>query len=176
MSERATESGFAIMAADPAEPSVARLLRVSEEYAHSLYPPESVHILSVDELRSENVRFLVARDRVTGEALGCCAVVLGKDDSAEIKRMFVEAPRNLRAEMRLGREKADRRRGVGAELMIAAERVAREAGIKVLRFETGPLQPHAIALGHRFGYAQRGPFGGYPDDPNSVFMEKVLCS
>ena len=39
--------------------------------------------------------------------------------------------------------------------------------------ETGPSQPEAIGLYERLGYRVRGPYGGYPDDPLSVFMEKA---
>lgn len=159
---------------DPTEPSVAALLRMSEEYAHSLYPAESAHMLPVEELKMPHVRFMAARDKDTSEALGCCAVVLQENNSAEIKRMFVLAPADIRSAIRSGDANVKRRRGVGAALMETAEEVARAEGIKILLFETGRRQPHAIALGHRFGYTLRGPCGDYPDDPHSVFMEKHL--
>ena len=47
-------------------------------------------------------------------------------------------------------------------------------GLPALRLETGVRQPAALRLYERAGYARRGPFGGYPDDPLSVFMEKLL--
>lgn len=165
---------FQIVVGDPADPSVAQLLRRSENYAYSLYPPESVHLLPVSELTAPHVRFLVARDVESDEVLGCCAVVLQDDVYAELKRMYVDAPIDMRAMIRAADSRARRRRGVGAELMRAAEEVARIAQIRTIRFETGPEQPHAIALGRRFGYSLRGPYSDYPDDPNSVFMEKVL--
>jgi putative acetyltransferase len=40
--------------------------------------------------------------------------------------------------------------------------------------ETGPDQPEALGLYERYGFARRGPYGDYPDDPLSVFMEKRL--
>lgn len=159
---------------DPSEPTVAALLQQAEAYAYGLYPPQSVHMLPVNELTKPHVRFLVARDPDTREALGCCAVVLQDAACAEIKRMFVQAPSSMRAALRSGDAKTARRRGIGAALMQSAEDVARSAQVQTLRFETGPEQPHAIALGHRFGYQLRGPYGDYPEDPNSVFMEKRL--
>jgi putative acetyltransferase len=41
--------------------------------------------------------------------------------------------------------------------------------------ETGISQPEALAFYARAGYVNRGPFGGYPDDPFSMFMEKELA-
>lgn len=40
--------------------------------------------------------------------------------------------------------------------------------------ETGPSQPEAIALYQRHGFERCRPYGGYPDDPLSVFMHKPL--
>jgi choline dehydrogenase len=152
-------AGFTIEPGDPEEPAVARLLDRSEEHAHSLYPPEGVHMLPVGELASPSVRFLVARHDATGDVLGLGALVL-KPAYGEIKRMFVDP--------------TARRQGVGAEILGALERVARAEGIGTLRLETGPSQPEAVALYRRFGYRERGPFGEYRDDPFCIFMEKSL--
>jgi putative acetyltransferase len=42
--------------------------------------------------------------------------------------------------------------------------------------ETGISQPEALALYARCGYARRGPFGDYWNDPLSVFMSKQIGS
>lgn len=131
-------------------------------------------MLARAELKAPHVRFIVARDKVTSVALGCCALVLQADFCAEIKRMFVQAPSAMRAAMKGNGALTKRRRGVGAALTQAIDAVAINEGVKILRFETGPEQPHAIALGHRFGYQICGPFEGYQEDPNSVFMVKRL--
>ena len=47
-------------------------------------------------------------------------------------------------------------------------------GVKVVRLEAGPMQPEALGLYRKLGYADRGPFGSYRIDPLSVFMEKNL--
>jgi len=49
-----------------------------------------------------------------------------------------------------------------------------DAGVPVARLETGVKQPEALALYRKLGYAERGPFGAYGEDPLSVFMEKCL--
>lgn len=139
---------------------MASLLRRSEEYAKSLYPLESVHLLPVQELTAPTVRFLAARDHADGQLLGCGAVILQPDRSAEIKRMFVEP--------------SARRRGVGSALLQALEGEAVSAHAVVVRLETGTRQPEAIALYRSAGFLVRPPFGDYPDDPLSVFMEKWL--
>jgi putative acetyltransferase len=151
--------GFSIAAGNPTAPDVAALLAASEAHAHSLYPPTSVHMLDVGELTAPRVRFFVARSP-TGMAEGCGAIVLESDGSAELKRMFV-AP-------------TARRRGLGAAILTRLEAEARQSGVRAIRLETGVLQPEAIGLYRRFGYRDRGPFGGYLPDPLSLFMEKEL--
>ena len=146
-------------AGDPRMPDVAALLEASEAYAHSLYPPEGVHMLDASSLTAPSVRFLVART-ADGRAEGCGAVVVEDDGSAELKRMFVAA--------------SARGRGIGALILEALEREARAAGVRVIRLETGPSQPEALGLYRRFGYRECGPFGTYRLDPCSVFMEKEL--
>lgn len=42
--------------------------------------------------------------------------------------------------------------------------------------ETGISQPEALGLYERSGYARRGPFGAYAEDPLSVFMHKPAAS
>ncbi|WKU04453.1 GNAT family N-acetyltransferase [Micromonospora sp. HUAS LYJ1] len=153
-------AAFVVEPGDPDDADVAALLLQSEEYSHSLYPAESVHTLPVGELRRSGVRFLVARDAAGGELLGCGAVVRVDDTYAELKRMFVHP--------------GARRRGVATVLLTALESWARRAGTPVVRLETGVSQPEAVSLYRRFGYVRRERFGGYPDDPLSIFMEKSL--
>jgi putative acetyltransferase len=148
-----------IAAGDPNVLDVAALLAASETHAYRLYPPESVHMLDVRDLIGPSVRFLVART-VAGVAEGCGAIVIGSDDFAEIKRMYVVPEA--------------RGKGIGSMILRRLEAEAREAGVRVIRLETGPLQPEAIGLYRRFGYRDRGPFGAYKLDPLSLFMEKKL--
>ena len=147
-----------VTAADPASADARPLIRELDAYLTALYPAESNHLLSVDALRGPNVTFVLAR--TAGVAVGCGAVV-HHDGYAEVKRMFVRP--------------AFRGQRIGALILGELERRARQAGLTVARLETGVAQPEALALYERAGYVRRGPFGDYPDDPLSVFMEKSLA-
>jgi putative acetyltransferase len=96
---------------------------------------------------------------VTTWAVACGAVVLGPE-FGELKRMFVKP--------------ALRGRGLAGALLRVLEDSAASHGCTTLALETGYLQPEAIRLYERFGYAACGPFGEYQPDPNSVFMRKSL--
>ena len=67
-----------------------------------------------------------------------------------------------------------RRLGIGAGILRELEELARNEKRACIRLETGVYQPQALALYRRASYVERGPFGGYPLDPLSVFMEKEL--
>jgi putative acetyltransferase len=142
----------------PEQEDVRALLAQSDAYHASLYPAESNHLVAASELAAENVRFLVARSG--GVALGCGALVIGKEGEAEIKRMFVAA--------------SARRRLLGRRLLLALEQQAAAAGVCVIRLETGVKQLAALALYRRHGYSERGPFGAYRLDPLSAFFEKRM--
>lgn len=144
----------------PHQDDVVALIRASDTLMQSLYPAESNHLVDVDSLARPEVHFVVARE--DGRALGCGAFVRGAESQAEMKRVFVDP--------------AARGKGVARALMEALERAAAAAGVTLMQLETGIHQPEAIALYRRFGYVQRGPFGGYKPDPLSLFMEKRLAS
>lgn len=149
----------------PDQPDVLPLLGALDAYLASLYAPEDNHILGVDQLLADDVRFLVARQG--GTAVGCGAVrrMPAEPDTndqpyGEIKRMFV-AP-------------AQRGQRVAQALLAQLEAVLRGQGLAQALLETGRDQAEALRLYRRAGYAPRGPFGGYPDNGLSVFMAKAL--
>lgn len=147
------------VAAEPARQSdVEQLLRLSEEYAHSLYPADSCYLLTVDELEKPGITVFVARDDHT--AVGMSALVDNRDATGEVKRMFVVEPA--------------RGRGVASALLDAVEAGAINQGVRVLRLETGHKQPAAVALYARHGYHHIPKFGQYVGDDLSVCMEKSL--
>ena len=140
------------------QPDVRALIDALDAYQGALYPPESNYHLSVEALMRPNVLFAVARD-ADRAALGCGAVVL-LDGYGELKRMFVPP--------------AQRGRGIAKSIITFLEAHAVQRNCYLLRLETGVHQPEAHGLYARAGYARRGPYGDYPDDPLSVFMEKKL--
>ncbi|BBK43066.1 N-acetyltransferase [Allostella vacuolata] len=142
----------------PHQAEVAELLRGSDAYSRSLYPPDSSYLIDPDQLARPNVRFFVAR--IDAVAVGCGALVVKGDGTGELKRVYVVD--------------AARGRGIAGRLIDAIEAAARAEGVERLLLETGPLSLPALALYRRCGYRERGPFGDYPDDPLSVFMEKHL--
>jgi putative acetyltransferase len=144
----------------PDQPDVIALIAELDAYQDSLYPPESRHALDLESLKHPNVLFAVARDGA-GQAVGCAAVVLGPD-FGEIKRLYVN-PRG-------------RGQGVARKLLALIESRAIDAGCTLLKLETGPYQPEALALYASTGYERRGPFADYTNDPLSVFMQKRLAA
>lgn len=142
----------------PIQPEMAELLRQSDAFAAALYPAESCYPASAAELAKPNVRFFVAR--LSGKAVGCGALVIGKEGKAEIKRMFVS-------------QKA-RGHGVGRLLLDEIEIVAREKDVTRIRLETGTSSHAALSLYRSCGYRVRGPFDAYQADKYTVFMEKKL--
>jgi putative acetyltransferase len=144
---------------DPASAEVRKLVEQLDRYLTGLYPAESNHLLPIDALRQPNVTFLTAW--VGDKLVGCGAVVNHGGEYAELKRMFVLAEfRGLQ---------------IGRRILEELESRARAAGLRWSRLETGVSQGEALALYEKAGYQRRGPFGDYPEDPWSVFMEKSLA-
>ena len=143
----------------PRDPRALRLIEALDRLQISLYPAESNHLDPIETLERDNVTFLAAF--VGEEVVGCGAVKRMQSGYGEIKRMFVEP--------------GVRGRGVGAALMDGLESSLVARGIGLARLETGVRQPEAIALYERRGYVRIPPFGEYPNDPLSVFMEKRLA-
>jgi putative acetyltransferase len=71
----------------------------------------------------------------------------------------------------------DRRgRGLADRVLERIVEAAREAGLTRLSLETGSQDAFAPARAFyaRHGFAFCGPFEGYVDDPNSVFMTRAI--
>ena len=136
---------------------VHHLMEASTILLQSLYPEESNHLVDPDDLSEPGNLLLGAEDLDT--LIGCVGYV-DKGSYAEVKRLFVS--------------QEFRRQGVARVLMAELESRAFDAGYTVLRLESGTHQPESVALYESLGYRIRTPFGGYVDDPLSVFMEKKL--
>lgn len=136
---------------------VRMLIDELEAYLQPLYPQESRHGYSIEQLLAEEVAFFVLR--VDGVAAACGGVQL-YDDYGELKRMYTRP----------------QFRGCGyARLLLeqlAAYALSRERAL--LRLETGIHQLEAIAFYERAGFQPIPPFGNYRADPLSRFYEKAL--
>ena len=126
------------------------------------YPPEQRHGLALEAIFQPHIRFFVAR--LEGDAVGCGGVALF-DGFAELKRMYVR--------------EAVRGRGLASALLARLEAAAREAGLPVLRLETGTNQLAALRFYEREGFRRCAAFGDYTAMPpqaiaTSIFMEKPL--
>ena len=126
------------------------------------YAPEQRHGLSIDAIFKPPVRFFVAR--LDGEAVGCGGVACF-EDFAEIKRMYVRA--------------SARGAGVADAIIERLEQEAHEAGLRLVRLETGVYQPAAIGFYRRRGFMPCRAFEPYASLPpsaikTSYFMEKQL--
>ncbi|MEP0923346.1 GNAT family N-acetyltransferase [Leptolyngbya sp. ST-U4] len=140
--------------------AIADLLREHLENMYEITPPESVHALDLEALRSPDITFWAAWEG--NELLGCGALKELDPRSGEIKSMRTA---NIH-----------RRKGVASKILEHLIQEAKRRGYDRLNLETGSFPEFAPArsLYTRYGFEYRGPFADYIDDPNSVFMTKKL--
>jgi putative acetyltransferase len=134
-----------------------------EEHLQSMRqqsPPESVHALDLDALRRPEITFWTAWS--DGNLLGCGALKELDPGHGEIKSMRTAD--------------AHRRRGVARRLLAHILDEARRRAYARVSLETGSMAGFAPAreLYAKFGFGCCGPFAGYREDPNSVFMTRSL--
>jgi len=137
-------------------PEIAKLLSAHLENSRKWSPPESIHALDLDALRSPQITFWTAWDGAA--LLGCGALKELDPLHGEIKSMHTA--------------QEHRRRGVAAGLLAHIVDEARSRSYRRLSLETGSMAAYAPArtLYARFGFVSTGPFGDYVLDPNSCFM------
>jgi putative acetyltransferase len=126
------------------------------------YRPEERHGVPSVALFQPHIRFFLAR--LDGAAVGCGGVAFFPG-FAEVKRMYV-------------RDIA-RGRGIAQAMLNRIEAEVHEAGVAVLRLETGTHQEAALQLYLRAGFQPCAAFGEYADMAptaigTSVFFEKRL--
>jgi len=146
-----------IASEDPLSPDGRELIAGSEAALRAVYTEDECFTFTAEELCGNDISFLVAR--AGGQAVGCVALCDYRT-YGEIKRLYVTA--------------AGRGTGVAQALMAALEDMARQAGHRSVRLETGTKLAAAVALYERLGYRERGPFGQYSAHPASMFMQKDL--
>ena len=141
-------------------PKIAYFLQEHLDEMHEITPPESIHALDLDALRSPEITFWSAWEG--GELLGCGALKELDASSGEIKSMRTA--------------KAHRGQGIASQILEHIIQEAKRRAYNSLNLETGAMAEFAPAraLYTRYGFEYRGPFAEYVDDPNSVFMTKRL--
>lgn len=145
----------------PLTPDLELLFQRHTADMHADTPPESIHMMDKGALATPGIRFFVLRDEKEPLAMGAYKRIDAAH--AEIKSMhvLVEA----------------RGRGLSKAMLDHLIGEARKDGFTRLSLETGvqPTFVAARALYTRAGFADCPPFEGYLEDPNSVFMTKVLA-
>jgi putative acetyltransferase len=145
---------------DLSRPAIHALLNEHLQSMYELSPPESVHALSLDKLRTPAITFWSAWDGSL--LLGCGALKELDPRHGEVKSM--RTPASLR------------RRGAGRSILTHIIAVARSRSYERLSLETGSMDAFKPAqrLYESFRFTYCGPFGEYNEDPNSVFMTLEL--
>jgi len=141
-------------------PEIHALLEEHLRNMHEISPPESVHALDLSGLRRPDITFWTAWS--DGQLLGCGALKELDTSHGEIKSMRTA--------------QAQRRKGVGRAMLEHIIAEARTRSYQRLSLETGSMDAFAPArrLYASFGFTYCGPFAQYSEDPNSVFMTRVL--
>ena len=157
-----TNDQVRIELAQAATDEVCALIGELEAVLAAEYPPEQRHGLAIEAIFQPHVQFFLARRR--GAAVGCGGVALFPD-FAEVKRMYV-------------RDIA-RGQGVADAILAHIEQEVRNAGLSLLRLETGTRQIAAMRFYARAGFRECPAFGDYALKPqqsiaSSVFFEKRI--
>lgn len=145
---------------DLSGPEIAALLAEHLQDMAAVSPPESRHALNLDGLRQPGITFWSVWE--DGELAGCGALKELDEEHGEIKSMRVA--------------KAHLRKGVATRMLSHLVAEARRRGYRRLSLETGSMAFFAPAhrLYAKSGFRRCGPFAGYREDPNSVFMTMEL--
>lgn len=145
---------------DLTDPRIARLLEEHLEDMRAATPPESIHALDLEALKQPEIVFW---SLWRGEELaGCGALKRLNDTHAELKSM--RTARKFRG------------MGLGTLILEHILREARARGYQRVSLETGAMEffAPARALYAKHGFMVCGPFEGYGEDPNSVFMTREI--
>ena len=145
---------------DLSGPEVHALLEEHLRSMAELSPPESVHALDLEALRRPEISFWTAW---SDDGLrGCGALKELGPRHGEVKSMRTSSDH--------------RRKGVAKALLDHIILEARKRSYERLSLETGSFAAFEPArrLYESFGFAYCSPFADYREDPNSVFMTKLL--
>jgi putative acetyltransferase len=149
-----------IRADDLRGPEIAVLLAAHLENSRRWSPPESIHALDLDKLRTPDITFWTLWDG--GDLLGCGALRALGGEAGEIKSMHT-------AEQHRGR-------GAGAAMLRHIIAEARRRNYRALYLETGTPEGFRPAreMYRKAGFVACGPFADYQPDPYSIYMRLDL--
>ncbi|WP_440053508.1 GNAT family N-acetyltransferase [Pseudoalteromonas sp. T1lg65] len=143
--------------------SGGEVITLLEEHLADMYatsPPESVHALDVDALKSPDITFFSGW--LSNQLQGCVAIKKLSSQHVELKSMRTAS--------------TARNSGVASALLTHVMQVAMKNGYRQMSLETGSqafFKP-ARNLYEKFGFSYCPPFADYTDDPHSRFMTKYL--
>jgi putative acetyltransferase len=150
-----------VIEAEPFEsPDARRLIAALDAHLASRYPPEQRFgpNLKPAQIAPGTGTFVIAR--ADGRAVGCGALRMLDEGTAEVKRMYVEPEL--------------RKLGVAKGILEHLEGVASTLGAHRLVLETGIYQEEAIGLYLRAGFKQVDCWGEYATAATSVCYQKAL--
>ena len=151
---------ISIVAESPLGADLGLLMQRHTADMHADTPPESIHMMDAGQLARPGIEFFVMRDAGVPVAMGAFKRLDGTH--AEIKSMHVLAE--------------VRGRGLSRVMLTHLIAEAKAAGFVRLSLETGSqamFRP-ARRLYENAGFMECPPFEGYVDDPNSVFMTRLI--
>ncbi|MEZ5472109.1 MAG: GNAT family N-acetyltransferase [Marinicella sp.] len=148
---------------DLTHPKVIGLLEHHIEQMIKTSPPESRHVLDIEQLKSPDITFwsLWKHQQELGQQLlGCVALKRLSKEAGEIKSMKVSPDHT--------------RQGIGKNLLFHVIQEAQNRRFKKLFLETGSMAYFAPArkLYETNGFTYCEPFADYTKDDNNVFMCK----
>jgi GNAT superfamily N-acetyltransferase len=144
-----------ILEVGPEDPRLPTLISALRDELDARYPEE---ISFNHPTVKEQARYLLAT--LAGEPVACCAVQPLDGGECELKRMYV-APEA-------------RGRRIATRLMVDAEAIARRLGAQLMKLETGPRQPEAIAVYERAGFSRIPNYSPYDQWDLSYCYAKSL--
>ena len=151
---------LSIQRADFTDPALKEFLQQHLDDMAPTAPAESRHALDLAALQAPGVRLWTIRSRGAIVATGGLAAL--EPGHEELKSMRTDPLR--------------RGRGLARLLLTHLLEAAAARGVRRISLETGSMDffAPARALYASAGFTPCLPFGSYRDDPNSVFMTRVL--
>lgn len=145
---------------DLSGPEVQALILEHLQGMSELSPPESMHALNIDGLKSPKVTFWSAWDQ--GQLAGCGAMKELDSGHGEVKSMRTSS--------------AHLRKGVAKQLLEHIIGEAKQRGYQRISLETGSMEAFEPArrLYEKSGFEYCQPFADYAEDPLSSFMTLKL--